>query len=83
MLEYKEKMREWPLDRQATAYRGMVFAQTTDEAVLAGANLSRNSKDKMEVRRIQDIFLTHVHPLFFWESLAHGAAPVSAGIIMD
>ena len=38
MLEYKEKMREWPLDRQATAYRGMVFAQTTDEAVLAGAN---------------------------------------------
>ena len=38
MLEYKDKMREWPLDRQATAYRGMVFAQTTDEAVLAGAN---------------------------------------------
>lgn len=38
MLEYKEKMRDWPLDRQATAYRGMVFAQTMDEAVLAGAN---------------------------------------------
>ena len=38
MLEYKEKMREWPLDRQATAYRGMVFAQTMDETVLAGAN---------------------------------------------
>ena len=36
MLEYKEKMRSWPLDRQATAYRGMVFAQTTDETVLAG-----------------------------------------------
>ncbi len=36
MLEYKEKMRSWPLDRQATAYRGMVFAQTTDEAVLTG-----------------------------------------------
>ena len=35
MLEYKEKMRSWPLDRQATAYRGMVFAQTRDEAVLA------------------------------------------------
>lgn len=36
MLEYKEKMRSWPLDRQATAYRGMVFAQTMDETVLAG-----------------------------------------------
>lgn len=36
MLEYKEKMRSWPLDRQATAYRGMVFAQTTDEVVLSG-----------------------------------------------
>jgi hypothetical protein len=35
MLEYKEKLRSWPLDRQATAYRGMVFAQTRDEAVLA------------------------------------------------
>lgn len=38
MLEYKEKLRDWSLERQATAYRGMVFAQTTDEAVLAGAN---------------------------------------------
>ena len=38
MLEYKEKMRKWPLDRQATAYRGMVFAQTMDETVLAGVN---------------------------------------------
>jgi hypothetical protein len=38
MLEYKEKLREWPLERQATAYRGMVFAQTMDEIVLAGAN---------------------------------------------
>ena len=41
MLEYKEKLRDWPLERQATAYRGMVFAQTTDEAVLAGANNQR------------------------------------------
>ncbi len=38
MLEYKDKMREWRLDKQATAYRGMVFAQTREEAVLAGAN---------------------------------------------
>ena len=36
MLEYKEKLRNWPLDRQATAYRGMVFAQTQEETVLAG-----------------------------------------------
>ena len=38
MLEYKEKLRDWPLERQATAYRGMVFVQTMDEKVLAAAN---------------------------------------------
>ncbi len=37
MLEFKDKMRDWPLDRQATAYRGMVFAQTQEENVLMGA----------------------------------------------
>jgi len=36
-LEYKDKMRDWPLDLQATAYRGMVFAQTQEENVLMGA----------------------------------------------
>ena len=36
MLEYKEKMQSWPIEKQATAYRGMVFAQTTEEAVLMG-----------------------------------------------
>ena len=36
MLEYKDQMRDWPLDRQATAYRGMVFAQTQEEQVLMG-----------------------------------------------
>lgn len=41
MLEYKEKMRSWDLSKQATAYRGMVFAQTQEEAVLAGANNQR------------------------------------------
>ena len=25
MLEYKDKMRDWPLERQGTAYRGMAF----------------------------------------------------------
>ena len=34
MLDYREKMWTWPLDRQATAYRGMVLAQTTEERVL-------------------------------------------------
>ena len=38
MLEYKEKLRDWPLARQATAYRGRVFVQTMDEKVLAAAN---------------------------------------------
>lgn len=41
ILEYKEKMRKWPLSQQATAYRGMVFVQTREEAVLAGANSLR------------------------------------------
>ncbi len=36
MLEYKDKMRDWPLERQGTIYRGMVFAQTLEETVLAG-----------------------------------------------
>ena len=33
-LEYKEQIWAWPLDRQATAYRGMVFVQSGDENVL-------------------------------------------------
>ena len=37
MLEYKDGMRDWPLSRQGTIYRGMVFAQTEEETVLAGA----------------------------------------------
>lgn len=36
MLEYKDKMRDWPLKKQATVYRGMVFAQSQEETVLAG-----------------------------------------------
>ena len=36
MLEYQNQMRDWPLDRQATAYRGMVFAQSQEESVLKG-----------------------------------------------
>ena len=35
-LEYKDKMRDWSLDKQATAYRGMVFTQTEEENVLMG-----------------------------------------------
>ena len=37
VLDYKPVMRGWPLDRQATAYRGMVLVQTTEEHVLAEA----------------------------------------------
>ena len=35
-LEYKDKMRDWDLERQGTVYRGMVFAQAQEENVLAG-----------------------------------------------
>ena len=37
----------------------------------------------MEVWRFQYIFPTGVYPLFLWELLAHGTAPVAAGIIVD
>ncbi len=53
MLEYKEKMRNWSLDRQATAYRGMVFAQTMDEAVLAGV-ASQKGIDQMILSKQDD-----------------------------
>jgi hypothetical protein len=43
----------------------------------------RDGEDHMEVWRIQYIFTTGVHPLFLRELLAHGAASVTAGIIMD
>lgn len=42
-LEYKEKMRGWPLTQQATAYRGMVFAQTLDENVIANQQAMNRS----------------------------------------
>ena len=57
MLEYKEEMRDWPLEKQGTAYRGMVFAQTEEEKVLSGvasgAAISRMilSKESDEERR--------------------------------
>jgi len=37
VLDYKPVMRSWPLEKQATAYRGMVFTQTMEERVLAEA----------------------------------------------
>lgn len=44
-LEYKEKMQSWPLTRQATAFRGMVFAQTRDENVIANQQaMNRNCR---------------------------------------
>ena len=49
-LEYKEKMRSWPIREQATAYRGMVFAQTMEETVLAGVN-SQNGIAQMLLSR--------------------------------
>ncbi len=35
-LEYKDAIKDWPIERQATAYRGMVFVQTMKKTVLAG-----------------------------------------------
>jgi len=36
MLEYKDKMRDWPLEKQGTAFRGMVISQSQEENVLMG-----------------------------------------------
>ena len=35
-LEYKDAIKDWTIERQATAYRGMVFVQTMKKTVLAG-----------------------------------------------
>lgn len=42
LVEYKDAMRAWPLRRQATAYRGMVYAQTQEDTVLAGVSSDRD-----------------------------------------
>jgi hypothetical protein len=42
-----------------------------------------DSEDHMEVWCIQYIFPAGVHPLFLWELLAHGTAPVTAGIVVN
>lgn len=52
-LEYTDKLRDWPLDRQATAYRGMVFAQTMDEPVLAGV-ASQKGINQMLISKTTD-----------------------------
>ena len=47
MLEFKVQMRSWPLSRQAKAFRGMVFAQTMDENVLANQQAMNRSCRKI------------------------------------
>jgi hypothetical protein len=42
----------------------------------------RDSEDHMEVWRFQYIFPAGIYPLFLWKLLAHGTAPVTAGIIV-
>ena len=53
MLEYKDKMREWPIEKQGTAFRGMVFAQTREETVLMGA-ASQNAINRMLLSKESD-----------------------------
>ena len=47
MLEYKDKMRDWSLDMQSTAYRGMVFAQVQEEKVLMGVASFKGINDML------------------------------------
>lgn len=53
-LEYKDELKDWPLDRQATAYRGMVFAQTREEAALAGV-ASQKGINQMLLSKATDL----------------------------
>ena len=48
MLEYKQRMRAFSLERQATVYRGMVFAQTIDERILDGVARQRRLGEQFE-----------------------------------
>ena len=47
MLEYKDKMCDWSLDMQSTAYRGMVFAQVQEEKVLMGVASFKGINDML------------------------------------
>ena len=53
MLEYKDKMREWPIEKHGTAFRGMDFAQTREETVLMGA-ASQNAINRMLLSKESD-----------------------------
>lgn len=48
-----------------------------------GVQLMGEGKDHMEVRRVNDLGPTPVHPELLLDGLAVGAAAVAAGIIMD
>lgn len=52
-LEYTDQLKDWPLAQQATAYRGMAFAQTTDETVLAGV-ASQKGINQMLISKTTD-----------------------------
>jgi hypothetical protein len=43
----------------------------------------RNSEHHMKIWCFEHILPACVHPLFFWEFLAHGTAPVTTGIIVE
>ncbi len=47
VLEYKDKMRDWSLEKQGTAYRGMVFAQTQEENALMGVASFKGMNDML------------------------------------
>lgn len=46
-LEYKDGMRDWPLERQCTIFRGQTMAQTVDERVLAGVAAQRTMAQRL------------------------------------
>ena len=85
-----EQMWLWPEQRWISTYRNDLSATGrafTDILVIEKPDdriqLFRDSKDHMEVWRIQYIFPSGIHPLLLWKLLAHGTAPVTAGIVVN
>ena len=46
-LEYKDRMRGWPIERQSTIFRGMTLAQTLEGTVLEGVARQKQVAERL------------------------------------
>ena len=75
MLEYKDRMRSLPFDRQATIYRGMVFAQTLEETILAGVAVQKRLSERMQACK------TDEERFAMAKNISHGAMRVQTALV--